>query len=53
MQICSMLTPNGQAVSVWESEQSVPYAYDTTSKMWVGYEDTTSVANKVKYFENN
>ena len=47
-----MLNPNGQAVSVWEAEQSVPYAYDTTAKMWVGYDDVISVVDKVHKYCN-
>ena len=46
-QICSMLTPNGQAVGAWQAEQMVPYAYDTTTNMWVGYDNIDSVASKV------
>ena len=42
-----MLTPFGQAVRVWEAEQSAPYAFDEANLTWVGYDSIYSVATKV------
>ena len=42
-----MLGTNGSAVRIWQQEQMAPYAYNSATKLWVGYDDVDSVAEKV------
>ncbi len=48
LQICQLLSPSGGGTYGWQADQSVPYAYNVNTKLWVGYDDQTSVVAKVR-----
>jgi len=38
---------SGEMTRVWDSKRGVPYAWSSSSKQWVGYDDEQSIALKV------
>jgi len=38
---------SGKLTRKWDDKRKVPYAYSTTSKQWVGYDDEQSIALKI------
>ncbi|KAI0212774.1 Acidic mammalian chitinase [Lamellibrachia satsuma] len=49
-EVCRMFIYGG-GTQKWQSEQKVPYAYKGTT--WVGYEDSLSLQEKVKWMKKN
>ncbi len=48
-QICGLVA-SGQVTRVLDPEELVPYAYNTNTRFWVGYDDIASVSSKVGTF---
>jgi len=43
---------SGEMTRVWDSKRGVPYAWSSSSKQWVGYDDEQSIALKVDLVKN-